>query len=105
MLRAGQDIQRFWLEASRLGLAVQPGLAILAFAHYGETGIRFTTEEPLLHKARRLSEGFRQKLGRDPGAFVFLGRIGEPYSRLPLYRSTRRRLAELTGSAAKDTPG
>ena len=105
LLRAGQDIQRFWLEASRLGLAVQPGLAILAFAYYGEVGIRFTTEEPLLHKAKRLSEGFRRKLGRDPGAFVFLGRIGEPYSKLPLYRSTRRRLAELMGSAAADTPG
>ena len=104
LLRAGQNIQLFWLEASRLGLAVQPGLAILAFAYYGEAKIPFTSEESLLQKARRLSDGFHRKLGRHPAAYVFIGRIGQPYLRLPRYRSTRRQLAELMESAEKDMP-
>ena len=95
LLQAGQDIQRFWLQASRLGLAVQPALAILAFTHHGLSAARFTTDDSLQHKATRLAEAFRRRLGAGPEAFVFLGRIGEPAPKLPLYRSTRRMLAEL----------
>ena len=95
LLRTGQHIQRFWLEASRLGLAMQPALAILAFAHYGETEIPFTSDAALRTKAKRLSAGFHRRLGMGPAAFIFLGRIGEPYTRLPTSRSTRRRLSEL----------
>ena len=95
LLQAGQDIQRFWLQATRLGLAVQPALAILAFTHHGESAARFTADDSLQAKAKRLAAAFRARLGAGPEAFVFLGRIGEPSPKLPLHRSTRRRLAEL----------
>ncbi len=34
LLRTGQAVQRFWLTATRLGLAMQPCQAVLAFTHY-----------------------------------------------------------------------
>lgn len=96
LLRAGQDIQRFWLEAARLGLAMQPGLAILAFAEYGARDVAFTNEPALRRKASALAEKFKATLGEDPAGFVFLGRIGEALPRLPLSRSIRRSVAGLS---------
>ncbi|MDE2201053.1 MAG: hypothetical protein KGJ41_18765, partial [Rhodospirillales bacterium] len=100
LLQAGQAIQRLWLTANRLGLAVQPALAILAFAQYGESGTPFSSAATLAPKAGKLARAFRATLGEGPGAYIFLGRIGEPYKRLPLSRSTRRPLAELVQEAA-----
>lgn len=100
LLRAGQGIQRFWLEATRLGLALQPGLAILAFAEYGACNVPFTEDPALRRKALALANRFRDTLG-DPDKFVFIGRVGEPFPRLPLSRSTRRRVADL---ASEPTP-
>jgi nitroreductase len=95
LLRVGEAVQRFWLEASRLGLAMQPALAILAFAHYGETNAVFSADPTVVRKARSLAARFRQVLGDGPDEFVFIGRIGEPLPRLPVMRSTRRRLDQL----------
>ena len=97
LLRAGQGMQRFWLEASRLGLVMQPGLAILAFAEYGAREVPFTADPALRRKARTLADRFQSALGAGPDEFVFVGRIGEPHPRLPLTRSTRRSVAELSG--------
>jgi sulfur-carrier protein adenylyltransferase/sulfurtransferase len=91
--RKAAAVQRFWLEASRLGLAVQPALAILAFAHYGETNAAFSADPTVVRKARVLSTRFRQVLDDSADEFVFIGRIGQPLPRLPTTRSTRRPLA------------
>lgn len=95
MLKAGQNIQRFWLEASRLGLAMQPALAVLVFAHYGNCKTDFTIKETLHRKTRQLATALKKIIGVNIEEFIFLGRIGEPYAKLPLYRSTRRGLRRL----------
>jgi len=98
LLRVGEAVQRFWLEASRLGLAVQPALAILAFAHYGAAETAFSADPTVVRKARALAARFRQALGEGASEFVFIGRIGEPLPRLPVTRSTRRPLDQLVES-------
>jgi molybdopterin/thiamine biosynthesis adenylyltransferase/nitroreductase len=95
LFRVGEAVQRFWLEASRLGLAVQPALAILAFAHYGEANTAFSADPVVVRKSRSLAARFRQLLGESPDSFVFIGRIGQPLPRLPVTRSTRRPLEQL----------
>jgi len=95
MLQAGRAIQRFWLQASRLGLAMQPTLATLAFAHYGAVDAPFTADVEVRRKARALAGTFRRTLDNDPDSFVFMGRIGETRPRLPLQRSTRRSLDQM----------
>jgi hypothetical protein len=95
LLRAGQQVQRFWLTATRLGLAMQPALAILIFSHYGEKGIAFTTEASMQEKAKMLASAFKRAFGAEPDSFVFMGRIGEARPRDKVCRSTRLSLDEL----------
>jgi sulfur-carrier protein adenylyltransferase/sulfurtransferase len=95
LLGVGEGVQRFWLEASRLGLAVQPALAILAFAQYGEAKTPFSADPAVVRKAGALATRFRQVLGDSADAFVFMGRIGQPLPRLPVTRSTRHPLEQL----------
>jgi molybdopterin/thiamine biosynthesis adenylyltransferase/nitroreductase len=95
LLHAGQNIQRFWLTAARLGLAMQPTLAVLAFAHYGENELPFTGVAAVRAKAKRLALRFRRVFGSGPDDFVFMGRIGEPLTRDGVCRSMRRSVAEL----------
>ena len=95
LLRQGGAVQRFWLTAARLGLAMQPGIATLIFAHYGAHGLTFTTDPALQAKAARLSDRFQTLLGRHPDDFVYLGRIGEPRPGLPSVRSVRRDIENL----------
>jgi hypothetical protein len=95
ILRAGRGIQRFWLEATQLGLAMQPTLATLVFAEYGAMGTGFTADGSASRRAGKLATAFRAALGTGPEAYVFMGRIGEGRARLPLFRSIRRELAEL----------
>jgi nitroreductase len=106
LLLAGQAIQRFWLTASRLNLALQPGFATLIFAHYGEISEPFTADPALLRKARRLADAFRGVLGAGTGDFRFIGRIGEPRGVRADCRSTRLALHELlsAGSDRTDNP-
>ena len=94
LLAAGMHIQRFWLTATELGLAMQPALATLIFAAYGAAGERFTAEPKLLEKASLLSRKAHALLGPLDDA-VFLARIGQRRGRLPKARSTRRPLPEL----------
>ncbi|GAC1337620.1 MAG: hypothetical protein NVSMB18_02820 [Acetobacteraceae bacterium] len=95
LIRAGQGIQRFWLMATKLGLAMQPGFATLIFAHYGTEDTAFTADPGLRNKARKLGESFRATFGQGPAGYLFLARIGEPPPRRPGARSVRRPLAEL----------
>jgi molybdopterin/thiamine biosynthesis adenylyltransferase/nitroreductase len=94
-LRAGAAIQRFWLEATRLGLVMQPAIATLIFADYGARGVTFTEDATLQAKAVRLAEAFRADLGVEPQQVVFMGRIGEPRRRAGMARSVRLPLAAL----------
>ena len=95
LMDIGRGLQRFWLTATRLGLAMQPSMAIIAFAHYGEHQVPFSTEPALMQRAAHLTQSFRRVIGTTPGEVVFIGRIGEPYPREPRHRSIRRPLEEL----------
>jgi sulfur-carrier protein adenylyltransferase/sulfurtransferase len=102
LLRAGQAVQRFWLTATSLGLALQPCLATLAFSYYGLTGEPFTVSEPERRKAAELARRASKDLSNLETLF-FLGRIGFPKGKLES-RSLRVPLAQLVrddGSAAQ----
>ena len=114
LIEAGRAIQRFWLTATRLGLAMQPTVAMLAFAEYGQNGTSFSTEAALRSKAATLARHFRNWLGVAPGEVVFVARIGESRWRLPSVRSSRlpldqliieRREPEPSGTAVLLMPG
>ena len=89
LLRAGQSLQRFWLTATRLGLAMQPALAIVAFADYGERNAAFTADSVQRRKAVSLAAAFRGAVGKPASDYVFMGRIGVARPKLPLARSVR----------------
>jgi hypothetical protein len=74
---------------------MQPVLATLAFAHYGEHQIQFSKEPGLTRRAKSLARSFRVTLGGSPDEVIFIARIGESYPRLPTHRSGRQPLAEL----------
>ncbi|HET9978251.1 MAG TPA: molybdopterin biosynthesis protein MoeY [Burkholderiaceae bacterium] len=90
----GRVVQRFWLAATRLGLAMQPELTPLIFARYVREGRRFSAVPGLHEQAAVLAQRLEAVLGAgDAAAALFIGRIGAgpPASA----RSTRRPLAEL----------
>ena len=97
-IRAGQALQRFWLTATSLGLALQPSVATLSFAYYGREGVVFSSDDQALPQARRLAERFnRLCIAHDARheEVVFSGRIGTPQPQPPRSRSIRRPLADL----------
>jgi molybdopterin/thiamine biosynthesis adenylyltransferase len=96
LLHAGRSVQRFWLKATELGLAVQPGMAPVIFGSYGARDIHFTESARERGKAKRLAAALGQLLpGWVPDNIVFAGRVGVPGSRAPMPRSIRRTLSEL----------
>jgi hypothetical protein len=95
LLAAGIHIQRFWLTAAKLGLALQPAMALLVFADYGHKDIAFSVDPALRIKANRLANEFRRIFGAGTEEFIFMGRIGEPLPRLGACRSVRRPVSEL----------
>ena len=95
LLEAGARIQRFWLTAAHLGLALQPALAVLIFAHYGQSELPFSKDAAVFAKAKRLAHEFRRVFGAGTEDFVFMGRIGEPLPRIGACRSVRRPVSEL----------
>ena len=95
LLEAGIHIQRFWLTATQAGLAMQPALAILIFAHYGAKEIAFTTDAAVRAKSGALARKFEDVFGAVTDDFVFLGRVGEPLPRMGSVRSTRKAVEEL----------
>ena len=95
VLNAGAHIQRFWLTAARLGLALHPAMAILVFADYGQEGLPFSNQPSVRARAQRLAQGFRHVFGNEPGEYAFMGRIGEPLRRMGVCRSVRQPVADL----------
>ena len=100
ILRAGQALQRFWLTATRLGLAMQPCLAMLAFTHYGLTEEPFTDNARERRVAARIARKARAIFAR-PEELVFVGRLGFPRPRKVESRSVRLPLA---GKIREGTP-
>jgi len=98
LLDAGQSVQRFWLIATKLGLAMQPCLATLAFAHYGASGVPFTTDQNARKAAAKLASTAAKLIGPD-GSVIFMGRIGWPRAQGNLVRSTRRPFEQLFRAA------
>ena len=96
LLESGEAIQRFWLTATKLGLAMQPCLATLAFSHYGRTAAPFTTEAAPRRAAAKLAASVDRLLGSET---VFMGRLGSPKPQKTLCRSTRRPFEELIQTA------
>jgi sulfur-carrier protein adenylyltransferase/sulfurtransferase len=94
LLAAGGHLQRFWLTATKLGIAMQPTLAPLAFAHWGRTDAAFTVDARARAAAARLAADFDAMMGRPCADLVFMGRIGRPHP-LTFCRSTRLSLDEL----------
>ena len=90
LLRAGERLQRFWLTATRLGLAMQPELAPLCFIHYGKSGSPISASSRF-SKLKKRAAGCMPEISE----VVFLGRIGAPKRTAPVGRSIRRSLTEL----------
>jgi hypothetical protein len=99
LLRTGQAVQRFWLTATQLGLAMQPCQAALAFAHYGAANQAFTVSQAERGKAAKLARRVEKDLS-GLQSLIFLGRIGVPAKAGPDSRSLRRPLAELVRDGA-----
>jgi hypothetical protein len=95
LLAGGQKLQRFWLTATSLGLAVQPTLASVCFAHYGQHNRAFTSDQSSRSKAARLARLLQAKSGGTGARMLFRGRIGLPINRRVASRSTRLCLGEL----------
>jgi len=100
MIRAGAAIQRLWLTATKLGLALQPATALLMIAHYGENGTAFTADAHLLKKAHDVARFCTKFFGHSADEFVFIARIGQPRPRLPKARSVRHPLEYLKATEA-----
>ena len=98
LLATGERLQRFWLTATKLGLVIQPTLAILAFAEYGATGYAFTDDGKLLRQAANLAYQAGTILG-PLDTVRFLGRIGGRVDGMPGARSVRKPLADLLWDA------
>jgi molybdopterin/thiamine biosynthesis adenylyltransferase/nitroreductase len=88
LLRAGAALQRFWLTATRLGLALQPSLAPLCFAHHARRCPM--PGRGMAELSRMMARLFAGR--QDP---LFLGRIGIPTHPRTTSRSVRKELAQL----------
>ena len=105
-LKAGQAIQRFWLTATALGLAIQPNLAPLCFAKYGTDKTVFTADRRLQDKAARFAGLAEQRMPGLSQSMIFWGRLGTPRPRQPTVRSVRRQLDELViGAVSRSEEG
>jgi nitroreductase len=97
-IEAGQAIQRFWLTATKLGLVMQPCVAILAFWTYAASGREFTVFDKAANTAHKLAVRAKAIFGNDEN-IIFMGRIGHPRSPASS-RSTRLPLETLLRSHA-----
>jgi nitroreductase len=92
---AGRAMQRFWLTATDLGLAMQPELTPLIFGRYAREGRPFSRRPGSLADAGRVADGLESLLGPDAlGLGVFMGRLGRAPE--PTSRSLRKPLDALS---------
>ena len=98
-LDAGRAMQRVWLEATRLGVQMQPETTPLIFAAYVRAGHRFSTEPGLWERAARVSRKLDRAFGEDRlQRAVFMARLG--HGPAATARSLRRSLGELARERA-----
>ena len=96
ILGAGAALQRLWLTASDQGLALQPGMAAMIFAHHGENTPSLFADDRQRAQARDLAQELAEITGRGAGGeLVFLGRIGRAQRAGVESRSIRQPLEEL----------
>ena len=98
-VRCGIALQRFWLTASKVGLAMQPSIATLCFAYYGRNNVKFSQQTSGLSRARKLSLSFDEFCNSkkiDSDQVLFMGRIGSPLDQQLTSRSIRMSLKDLT---------
>lgn len=93
----GRAVQRFWLNATRLGLQHQPSLTPLVFARFLREGRDFTAHAPSLATARRVASLLDDLLSGQSARGVWLGRIGHGHAALA--RSGRKPLRALMADA------
>ncbi|MBW2527189.1 MAG: ThiF family adenylyltransferase [Deltaproteobacteria bacterium] len=99
-LAAGVAMQRIWLTAEQLGLALQPSFAPLVFAFSGRHDVPFTEAAAERAKAQTMARAFDRLTGSTAAEEVLLfARIGSPKPRRSATRSVRRPLSELAVSA------
>ncbi|CAA0123488.1 Molybdopterin-synthase adenylyltransferase [Halioglobus japonicus] len=99
-LAGGGATQRFWLEATRLGLQLQPEVTPLIFSRYVAQARTFTSVAAEQALAEKLAGELSHLVGpvQDPRQRVYMGRIG--YGPAPQSRSVRPPLE----SMLVDTP-
>jgi hypothetical protein len=95
LLDAGGAIQRFWLTATALGLAIQPAMATLIFADYGGRDQPFTQDARAERRARALAQRLHEALRYPISDLGFVGRVGFPPASAKSSRSVRRPLGDL----------
>lgn len=95
-LNAGQNIQRFWLTVTDLGLALQPSVATLIFGHYGLHAPAFSQDGAMAGKAVKLGRDLEQLADAPVDQLVFSGRLGrQPRPGVNMIRSVRKPLDSL----------
>lgn len=94
-LFAGAALQRFWLRAESLGLALQPSYAPLCFSWYALEEKKFWEIKGTAERCRKLAMAADALLGAASANAVFFGRIGFAAVPSPSSRSTRQPLSAL----------
>ena len=93
----GRATQRFWLEATRLGLWLQPEMTPLIFGRYHREGIAYTASASRRALGARVAAEFDRLIDEDRvRQLVFFGRLGAGSP--PKARSTRLPLPRLAWS-------
>ncbi len=94
-LAGGRAMQRFWLEATRLGLQFQPEMTPVIFSRYVAQSMNFTSVVEEQELAVRLAGDLTALLGGDgdPLKRLYMGRVG--FGPKPKSRSIRPPLERL----------
>ena len=93
-VQAGRSVQRFWLQASALGLQLQPEVTPLVFSRYSREQRVFSKSDHALPLAHDIRQRLEALLGIDLAKrAVFMGRLG--HGPVAQARSLRKPLAQL----------
>lgn len=95
VLKSGQGIQRFWLTLTRAGLAMQPALAPVIFAHYARHQDASAENGGTSRRARALDRRLSNGFSGNPDSLIYRGRLGWPPARPVGARSIRLTLGDL----------
>ena len=96
LLRAGQAIQRFWLQVVAMGLSMQPAIAPLVFGFYEKRGGLPTVSSAIKRKLGALVAKLTKTEQFDPERTLFRGRVGWSARTAVEARSIRKPLGSLT---------